>query len=60
MEIEKLYDHLFGEEYYKCDVGSTYDLNVIKDVCILFKIFIISIYIYNILFINIINNFVIN
>jgi len=46
MEIEKLYDHLFGEEYYKCDVGSTYDLNVIKDVCILFKIFIISIYIY--------------
>jgi len=33
MEIESLYKHLFGEEYYKVDIGSSYDLNVIKDVC---------------------------
>jgi len=37
MEIEGLYKHLFGEEYYKVDIDSSYDLNVIKDVMIKFS-----------------------
>ncbi|ORX53367.1 HD-domain/PDEase-like protein [Piromyces finnis] len=37
MEIEDLYSHFFGEEYYKSEVGSIYDLNIIKDVMIKFS-----------------------
>ena len=36
MESMDIYNKLFGKEYFNIDIDPSYDLNVIKNVCILF------------------------
>jgi len=57
MESMDIYNKLFGKEYFNIDIDPSYDLNVIKNVCILF--IYLFIYMYLIKLYNISNKIII-